>query len=166
MPARSNMGEAGRLAPAQRPSATLNGPATSPFNSTIRNGSANDTLRVRLLSSPQAIQAPRIARGPRMFCRVGVPDQDRMAAPATRHIIPSSIRRSKFSWHKNHAIRAVAAPSNVRRSDAAAASVRASPHISSRGPATPPLAIAAPSHGTSFRSSGTCAAFEKRMMPF
>ncbi len=66
----------GRLAPAHKPSARLNGPAIKPFSSTIWSGSASDTLRVRLLSSPQATQAPTMASGPMNPDEVGVPVHD------------------------------------------------------------------------------------------
>src|SRR5262249_18517065 len=49
-----------------KPRMRLNGPAINPFNMAICNGSASETLRVRLLSSPHATQAPTSARGPTM----------------------------------------------------------------------------------------------------
>jgi N-acyl-D-aspartate/D-glutamate deacylase len=60
----------------QEPSAKLNGPAVRPFNRTICKGSLSDTLRVRLLSRPQAMQAPTMASGPATVVHVGVPDQE------------------------------------------------------------------------------------------
>ena len=45
-----------------------------PLSSTIWSGSASETLRVRLLSSPHAAQAPRIASGPSRSDKVGCPD--------------------------------------------------------------------------------------------
>jgi len=120
----------------------LNGPAINPFSMAICSGSASDTLRVRLLSNPHATQALAMASGPTMLSKLGAPDHDSTAAPTTRLTMPTAIRRSKFSWKINHAISAVAAPSSVRRSEAAAASVRASPNISSSGPSTPPAPIA------------------------
>src|SRR5215471_12622263 len=134
-----------------KPRMRLNGPAINPFNMAICNGSASETLRVRLLSSPHATQAPTIASGPTMLSKVGAPDHDNTAAPATRLAMPIAIRRSKFSWKMNHAIKAVAAPSTVRRSEAVAALVRARPNISRSGPRTPPTPIAAASHGKSAR---------------
>ena len=126
-------------------------PAMRPFSSTICNGSASEIFRVKLLSIAQATQAQIIASGPTTFCRVGSPDQARITAPATIQTIPSAIRRSKFSWNINQAIRAVAAPSNVKSNDAVAASVWSSPNISRRGPAIPPAVIAPASHGISLR---------------
>ena len=146
--------------PAHRPSTRLTGPATSPFNSTICNGSANDTFRVRLLSRPHMAQAPTMASGPITLFTVGVPAQARTTAPATRHAMPSAILRSKFSWKMNHAMSAVAAPSSVSRSDAAAASVRVSPTINNMGPAMPPAAIAPASQRMSCCRSGCSGAPE------
>jgi len=60
------------------------------------------------------MQAPTIVMGPAKVASVGVPVQDKTAAPITRQAIPSAMRRSKFSWKMNHAISAVAAPSSVR----------------------------------------------------
>jgi hypothetical protein len=59
------------------------------------------------------MQALTIASGPIRLDSVGCPDHDSTAAPATRHAMPSAIRRSKFSWKMNHAMRAVATPSKV-----------------------------------------------------
>ena len=67
--------------------------------------------------------------------------------------MPIAIRRSKFSWKMNHAIKAVATPSSVRSSDAVAALVRARPNMSRTGPRTPPAPIAAASHGNSARET-------------
>jgi hypothetical protein len=131
----------------------LNGPAIRPFSSTICSGSASETLRVRLLSGPQATQALTMASGPSRFDKVGRPDQERIAAPATRQAMPMAIRRSKFSWKTNHAISAVATPSSVSISEAVAASVRESPNISSSGPMMPPTAMAPASQGSSARLS-------------
>ena len=57
-----------------------------------------ETLRVRLLSSPQARQAPQSRRADHAV-DVGEPDHDKIAAPATRKAMPSAIRLSKFSWN-------------------------------------------------------------------
>lgn len=81
----------------------LKGPAISPLSLTICNGSASDTLRVRLLARPQAMHAPMMAIGPNRPDSVGWPDQGRTAAPATRQSMSSAMRRSKFSWKTNHA---------------------------------------------------------------
>ena len=81
----------------------------------------------RLLSRPQAMQAPTTAMGPSKVDKVGWPDQESRIAPATRHAMPTAMRRLKFSWKMNQAIGAVATPSSVRRRGAVAASVRARP---------------------------------------
>ena len=156
--AKSKIGDSWTVAPATKASAILNGPATSPFNSTICNGSASETLRVKLLSRLHATHAPTIAIGPTTLSSVGVPAQDRMMAAKTRHAMPSSIRRSKYSRKTNRAIRAVPAPSSARRSDAVAAPVLSSPHIKRSGPRTPPAAIAATSHGASCPVKAACGA--------
>ena len=90
-----------------------------------------------------------IASGPTKLSSAGAPDQDSTATPAKRQSMPSATRRSKFSWKMNQAMSAVAAPSNVRSSDAAAASVRVSPAIKRIGPTTPPAAIAPASQDSS-----------------
>ena len=99
------------------------------------------------------MQAPTIAIGPMSPDNVGVPDQDNAAAPLTRHAMPSAIRRSKLSWNTNQASNAVATPSSVNRSDAAAASVRDKPAINKIGPTIPPAMIAPASHGMSAEES-------------
>src|SRR5262249_28733088 len=124
------------------------------------SGSASETLRVRLLSSPHARQAPTIASGPMTLSSVGVPVQERTAAPARRQAMPSAMRRSKFSWKTNHAMSAVAAPSSVSSNDAAAALVRARPVMRRTGPMTPPAAMAPASQGNSERASATSGALE------
>ena len=101
------------------------------------------------MSSPQARQAPTMASGPTRLDKVGWPDQDRTAAPATRHAMPSAMRRSKFSRKMNQAISAVATPSSVSNSEAAAASVRVSPTMRRTGPTMPPATIAPESQGRS-----------------
>jgi len=147
--------------PAMRPSARLTGPAIRPLISTICSGSASDTLRVRLLSKPQAMHAPTIAMGPSKPDKLGCPDQESTIAPATRQAMPTAMRRSKFSWKMNHAISAVATPSSVRRREAAAASVRVNPVISRMGPTMPPVRMAPASHGNSRRPSATSGALDR-----
>jgi hypothetical protein len=63
-PAISEIEIRGMVAPSKRARIRLNGPAINPFSSTICKGSASETLRVKLLSRPQATQAPTIASGP------------------------------------------------------------------------------------------------------
>jgi hypothetical protein len=94
----------GRLSPASRPRASKMGPATKPLSCT-RNGSASETLRVRLLSRPKSKQAPRIASGPSSPVSVGVPVQDSTRTPAMRQPMPVATLASKFSRKMNHAIR-------------------------------------------------------------
>ncbi len=148
-------GQLGSSPPIHNPRATFTGPATRPFNCTICSGSDNEILRVRLLSSPQAMHAPTIANGPTTLETVISPDHESTAAPATRQPMPNAIRRSKFSWKRNQAMSAVATPSRVRRSDAAAAAVRVSPTNRSTGAIIPPATIAPASHGISARPKPT-----------
>ena len=77
----------GMAAPIERPRTRLNGPAISPFSSTICSGSASETLRVRLLSRPHARHAPTIASGPTRGLyrwRAG-PGKDDRPSHETRH---------------------------------------------------------------------------------
>lgn len=62
------------------------------------------------------------------------------------------------SWKQIHAISDVATISKLNNSDAFAAVVRSSPHISSRGASTSSRIIATV-HGISFRESGASTAF-------
>jgi hypothetical protein len=59
-----------------KPRKRLNGPAINLFNMAICKGSARDTLRVRLSSSPHATQAPMIAIGLNILSKFGAPDHD------------------------------------------------------------------------------------------
>ena len=80
--------------------------------------------------------------------------------------MPRATRRSKFSWKTNHARTAVATPSRVRSSEAAAASVCERPVMSSNGPTIPPATIAPPSHGISAgakRCFGCCLRRQQRL---
>src|SRR5262245_64183640 len=82
--------------PAHNPNSRLTGPAINPFHCTICSGSASETLRVRLLSMPQATQAPMMASGPATLSIVGVPDHDTVAAPATRQAMRSEEHTSEL----------------------------------------------------------------------
>ena len=62
--------------------ARLTAPATRPLTSAICTGSAAESLRVRLLSMPQARQAPAISKRRRDRGRPRPPCQDSSTAPA------------------------------------------------------------------------------------
>ena len=69
--------------------------------------------------------------------------------------MPRKMRRSKFSLKTNQASIEVNTPSMLSSSEAAEAEMLLSPTISSKGPATPPAAIAPASHGGSWPVSAT-----------
>lgn len=140
-----------------RASSKLAVPATNPLMDAIQVGSANDTLRVRLLSNPQARQAPSTASvGPVAVgsdAATGLVGQVRTVAPARIASMPSATRLSKFSRKTNHASIAVKIASALSSSDAPDPAIRVSPTISSTGAITPPAATAAASQGHSPRAS-------------
>ncbi len=90
-----------------------------------------------------------MSSGPAMLSARGACSHESTTPPAAMASIPASTRLSTFSRKTIQAIAAVKTTSRLRSSDALAPSVRASPNMSSAGPAMPPTAIAAPSHGSS-----------------
>jgi hypothetical protein len=143
----------GRIAPASNAKLMFTVPATNPLTNAIWAGSAALSLRVRLLSIPQARQAPAIATAPRPtpsgpFC------QDSASAPSRIAAAPMRRRRSTFSRNAIHAISMVARPSRLSNSEADDAGVVLKPIIRSAGPIAPPVNTTNPSHGRSPRRSG------------
>jgi hypothetical protein len=131
-------------------------PATNPLIIAICRGSAEESLRVRLLSTPHAKQAPAIASAPRLR-RVGPPCQDSIVAPARMANAPVKSRRSTFSWNHSHAIAIVARPSRFKSKAALEADVYSRPNIRRTGPITPPLRTTSTSQGKSERRRGASA---------
>ncbi len=84
----------GKAAPRIKASATFTVPATKPFVMAIRTGSADESLRVRLLSIPHARHAPAKRSAPE-FRRTPCPSHDRTTAPATIASAPRRSRRSR-----------------------------------------------------------------------
>src|SRR5262245_43133745 len=98
-------------------------PATNPLTAAIWVGSFADTFLVRLLSNPQAKQAPMIDKLPQTAFSSSLPVHDNKSPPITIAIIPKAIRRSKFSLKTNQARVAVNTPSRLRSNDAEDAGV-------------------------------------------
>ena len=132
----------GSAAPIDSAMSRLIEPATRPFTIAIQLASDKDTFRVRLLSMPQAKQAPRIASDGQSASNRASPGQDKITAPATIASIPKAICRSKFSLNANQASKAVNTPSMLSSNAVADAVLPFSPIINSTGPTTPPDAIA------------------------
>ena len=148
----------GMVAPRVRPIVEFTTPATSPLIAAICTGSPADTFRVKLLSMPQARQAPAMANVPQAGSPVGLPAHDSTTPPAVMQAMPTAMRRSKFSRKTNQASSAVNTPSRFNSSEASAAGVVASPTIRSIGPNTPPKAIEPANHGASTRFNGASVA--------
>src|SRR5665647_64621 len=143
----------GQVAPKANAKARLTEPATSPLTEAIHVASGDDTCRVRLLSTPQAKQAPSTANVGHNPSKIISPGQLKITAPATIAVIPKAIRQLKFSLKKNHASRAVNTLSAFNNNDALDAGIPVSPSISNTGPKIPPVNIAPANHGTSARDS-------------
>jgi hypothetical protein len=121
-------------------------PAARPFTIAIHEASASDTLRVRLLSMAQARQAPTTSSmGAHGTGPCPGPGHASAMPPATMHSIPIATRRSTFSRNTTQASTAVSTASALSSNEACEAGRRASPSISSTGPATPPATTAAAS---------------------
>src|SRR4051812_46191089 len=93
-------------------------PAVSPLTIAIHDASDSDTFRVRLLSTPHAMHAPRTSSGAVQPDHSTNPGQLMSAAPATMHAKPTKIRASTFSRKTIHAMTAVNTASALSRSDA------------------------------------------------
>src|SRR3546814_3316997 len=109
------MGEGGSDAPSISASTRLTVPAATPFIIAICTGSALLSLRVRLLSMPQARHAPAIAKIPAPPPFGPPPRQDNKSAPPRIAAAPTNSRLSTFSRKTSQAIASVARPS--RRSE-------------------------------------------------
>jgi hypothetical protein len=131
----------------------LTDPAASPVTMATQFASASDTLRVRLLSMPQARQAPSTASAGSKLPNRASADQLSTRAPATIASMPSAMRRSKFSLKANQASSAVKTPSALSSSEAPEAGMPESPNISSTGPPIPPVSTAPISQGHSRAAS-------------
>src|SRR5690606_37028115 len=103
----AKFGNGGTLTPIIKAKARFTEPATSPLTEAIHVASESDTLRVKLLSRPQAKHAPRMASAGHDPAKRASPGQLNTTAPATIATMPSAIRRSKFSLNTTHAKRAV-----------------------------------------------------------
>src|SRR5215813_5686680 len=79
----------------------------------ICNGSAELSLRLRLLSIPQETQARTISTLPQLNCGpvAAASGQESTTAPARIAIAPKKMRRSTFSRNTTQAIAIVARPS-------------------------------------------------------
>ena len=99
-------------------STTFTVPAISPFMAATCIGSAEDTLRVRLLSIAQQKHAPQMASAPQEILSSRCGCHESKTPPPRMAIIPAKIRRSKFSLNTNHASNAVSTPSRFRSNDA------------------------------------------------
>src|SRR6516165_5990695 len=142
----------GRIAPNDSASPTFVTPATRPLVPAMKIGSFAEILRVRLLSTAQHRHAPATASAPDELVSPTPPEgQASTTPPALMSAMPSTIRRSAFSWNTTQARSAVSTASRLSSSDASAADARVSPYIRSVGPSTPPAAIAPDSHGHSAR---------------
>ena len=144
----SDAARRGRVAPSANARIRLTGPAARPFTAASQVASLRAILRVRLLSRPQKRQAPRTA-----IAGHGLPSSAPFGmlsrtAPATIAIMPSAMRRSKFSRNTNQASSAVKTPSAFNRRDAPEAGMLESPTINRTGAIMPPLRIA-PASGSS-----------------
>ena len=126
----------------------------------IWTGSADDSLRVRLLSMPHATQAQAISAAP--TSSAAAPCHDGSAAPTRIAKAPISKRRSTFSRNTSHAMLIVARPLRFSNNEALAASVPDSRNIRNSGPSTPPDTTTAASHGTSARRSGASGAGNRK----
>lgn len=146
-------------APNEKAMIKLTVPDTRPFTEAIQVASVSDTLRVRLLSIPQAKQAPRTASIGHSPANCASPGQLKTTAPATIAPMPSAIRLSKFSLKTNQASSAVNTPSAFSRREAPDAGMPVNPIISSTGPTMPPARIAPANQRTSSlgrRTAGAC----------
>ena len=118
-----------------------------PLIMAIWKGSADESLRVTLLSIPQATQARATSSAPALSAiTTPRPCQDRSSAPARMQKAPNSSRRSTRSRKMIQAIAIVANPSRLRRSEVLAAPVRASPNMRRTGARTPPARTMAAVH--------------------
>src|SRR3982750_3217393 len=95
MPAPSITESPGKVLPCANERIRFTLPATRPLMRAICTGSAADSLRVKLLSMPQARHAPAIAKAPQpKLNSPPSPDQDSKTAPAKIANAPNSKRRS------------------------------------------------------------------------
>lgn len=133
-------------------------PATIPLTEAIQAASTSDTLRVKLLSIPHAIQAPKIAIEGQALLKLALSGQLSTKVPTNIDSIPRAIRRSKLSLNTNHASRAVNTASALSKSEAPEAGMRKRPNIKSTGATTPPARIANPNQTASVRTKLTVGA--------
>ena len=138
----------GKCAPMMSASARFTVPAASPFTRAICSGSVALSLRVRLLSIPQAMQAPTMASEPTPS-PLGPPCHESRTAPVSIAAAPAIRRLSTFSRKITQAIAIVARPSTLSKSDAEDAGVFARPSIKRSGPRTPPETTTRASQGSS-----------------
>src|SRR3546814_6069152 len=111
------IGEGGSDAPSISASTSLTVPAATPFIIAICTGSALLSLRVRLLSMPQARHAPAIAKIPAPPPFGPPPRQDNKSAPPRIAAAPTNSRLSTFSRKTSQAIASVARPSRLSSSE-------------------------------------------------
>src|SRR3546814_13280653 len=132
------MGEGGSDAPSISASTRLTVPAATPFIIAICTGSALLSLRVRLLSMPQARHALAIAKIPAPPPFGPPPRQDNKSAPPSIAAAQTNRRMSTFSRKTNQAIASDATHSRLRSSHTDEAGVYDSPATHTRGPNPPP----------------------------
>ena len=117
-----------------------------------------------------ARHAPSTASAGQRLANSTVPSAGQLntTAPATMAIMPSAMRRSKFSLKTNHAKSAVKTPSALSNNAALEAGIAVRPVISNTGPATPPVATAPASQSQSPRASwvvGDCRTWRNNQSP-
>src|SRR5450830_32321 len=149
------IGSCGKCAPASSASKRLVAPAARPLTAAIQVASLSETLRVRLLSRPQARQAPNTASVGQSCSGLVRSGQLRTTAPTTMASMPTAMRLSTFYLNANQASKAVNTPSALSSRDADADGMPVSPTISNTGASTPPQAMAPANHNRSARASVT-----------
>lgn len=97
-------------------------PAPKPLIKTISSGSFAETLRVKLLSSPQKMQAPMIPREPREKPHAP-PLKDKMILARVINTKLNHTLRLMYSLRNNPAISAVATLSKLSNKEAVEAGV-------------------------------------------
>ena len=113
----------GKEFPRKNPSTSEKEPAAIPLIATIANGSFADTLRVRLLSSPQEKQAPITARAPIEKPHSLVKFRDSVIPASVIKAIAHQTRLPIASLKTQLAIKTVATLSKFNRRDVVAAGV-------------------------------------------
>ena len=135
-------------------------PAPNPFMVTITSGSFAEMFRVKLLSIPQNRHAIKTPRAPNDNPNTSLKSVERMTPAKVMQRIAHQARRLIDSLNRSAAIKVVAAHSKLRSSEAVAAGVYRRLNKSMMGAATPPVRVAAASHGISEGASFASASRE------